>query len=48
MEHRKLCGSAKEEERDRKEKRGKARRMEKGKDEYEKKFGELAISFVKL
>ena len=42
-EHLKLCGSGKEEEKKRKKKRGKVRRMEKGRDEFEKKFGELVI-----
>lgn len=39
--HLKLCGSAKGEERERKKKRGKVRRMEKDRDMFEKKFGEL-------
>jgi len=42
-EHLKLCKSVKGEERERKEMRGKARRMETVREEYEKKFGELAI-----
>jgi len=42
-EHLKLCKSVKGEERERKKMRGKARRMETGREEYEKKFGELFI-----